>query len=158
MQNDPTNDEKAAAGEFLRRFLAERDVECPGCNYNLRGLTGGVCPECGQGLVVTLRLKEPKQAALIGGLVGLSMGAGLGGLLLVYLVIVTFVFSRSGGLRDQFLTVNGTGFVIHAAGIAAWLRYWNAIRRLNPLARGLLVILCWSMPLAFVVVFALAIR
>jgi hypothetical protein len=31
----------------LRAFLADRDVACPGCGYNLRGLTTGECPECG---------------------------------------------------------------------------------------------------------------
>lgn len=31
----------------LRTFLADRDVPCPGCEYNLRGLAESVCPECG---------------------------------------------------------------------------------------------------------------
>jgi len=31
----------------LRAFLAERDVPCPACGYNLRGAQDPVCPECG---------------------------------------------------------------------------------------------------------------
>jgi hypothetical protein len=31
----------------LRAFLAERDVACPGCGYNLRGCKASQCPECG---------------------------------------------------------------------------------------------------------------
>ncbi|MEM8758677.1 MAG: hypothetical protein AAGF47_12970 [Planctomycetota bacterium] len=31
----------------LRAYLAERDVPCPGCGYNLRGVRETVCPECG---------------------------------------------------------------------------------------------------------------
>jgi len=34
-------------GAELRVFLAERDAPCARCGYNLRGLTGGACPECG---------------------------------------------------------------------------------------------------------------
>jgi hypothetical protein len=34
----------------LRAFLAGRDVECPQCGYNLRGLRGAACPECGSAL------------------------------------------------------------------------------------------------------------
>lgn len=30
----------------LRDFVAVRDVPCPNCGYNLRGLTSGACPEC----------------------------------------------------------------------------------------------------------------
>jgi hypothetical protein len=29
------------------RFLAEHDVHCPRCGYNLRGLSSAKCPECG---------------------------------------------------------------------------------------------------------------
>lgn len=34
----------------LSRYLADRDVRCPGCGYNLRGLEEGTCPECGFGV------------------------------------------------------------------------------------------------------------
>ena len=33
-------------GQALRQFLAERDIPCPGCGYNLRGLARSLCPEC----------------------------------------------------------------------------------------------------------------
>ena len=31
----------------LVRFLSVRDAACPRCQYNLRGLQGTACPECG---------------------------------------------------------------------------------------------------------------
>ncbi|MEM9166951.1 MAG: hypothetical protein AAGB48_07975 [Planctomycetota bacterium] len=34
----------------LRAYLAERDVPCPRCGYNLRGVREPVCPECGRTL------------------------------------------------------------------------------------------------------------
>ena len=33
--------------EMLRDYLADREVACPVCSYNLRGLDGNHCPECG---------------------------------------------------------------------------------------------------------------
>ncbi len=49
----PSSDEH----EFLRSFLHERDALCPVCRYNLRNLTSGTCPECGQR--VALRVGAP---------------------------------------------------------------------------------------------------
>jgi hypothetical protein len=43
----------ADSRDTLRRYLADHDVPCPACGYNLRGLEGEVCPECGD--VVALR-------------------------------------------------------------------------------------------------------
>ncbi len=37
--------------EQLKAFLAERDVPCRDCGYNLRGSVGVVCPECGEPIV-----------------------------------------------------------------------------------------------------------
>lgn len=41
-------DERTKPGNNLLEYLAERDVPCPGCGYNLRNLTGALCPECGK--------------------------------------------------------------------------------------------------------------
>lgn len=48
----------------LRDFLADRDAPCPSCTYNLRGLSGPACPECGRALVLEELLpKEPSAKA-----------------------------------------------------------------------------------------------
>lgn len=39
---------------LVAAYLASRDAPCPGCGYNLRGLTGSACPECGKPLELRL--------------------------------------------------------------------------------------------------------
>src|SRR4051812_12100108 len=84
----PAGETVPAVDPQLLGFVHDRDVSCPGCGYNLRNLRNDRCPECGEQLELGLRLAEPRQAAPIAGLVGLAAGMGLGGLLLVYAVIV----------------------------------------------------------------------
>ena len=40
--------------ELLLRFIHERNVHCPRCDYNLRNLTQPVCPECREELRLTV--------------------------------------------------------------------------------------------------------
>lgn len=143
--------------ELLRQFLHRRDVVCPGCRYNLRDLTGDRCPECGQEIVLQLRLAEPRQAALLAGLVGLSAGAGLNGLLLIYWAIIR-IYIRFAAPDNSFVWTIGIGFLAHAAALAAWLCLWRRIRLLRDGARWTLATLCCLMPLVDIVVFTFTIR
>ena len=143
--------------QLLRQFLRARDVACPGCAYNLRDLTGQRCPECGQAIVLHLQLAEPRQAALLTGLIGLSAGAGLNGLLLVYYAIMLMMMPY-GPPDNRFLWTILTGFLVHALGVAAWLRYWRRIRLAPARWRWGLAALCCAMPLVDIVVFSVSIR
>ncbi len=40
--------------EAIEAFLADRDVPCPDCGYNLRGSRRPFCPECGLGIALYL--------------------------------------------------------------------------------------------------------
>ncbi len=41
--------------KFLREYLSDRDVPCPSCGYNLRGLWASQCPECRQPIELEIR-------------------------------------------------------------------------------------------------------
>ena len=51
--------------ELLERYLADCDVPCPRCGYNLRSLVGRRCPECGDELTLLVGLVEPRMAAYL---------------------------------------------------------------------------------------------
>jgi hypothetical protein len=70
---------------FLLAWLRDRDVPCPLCAYNLRGLTSPRCPECGHELRLTVALTEPYLKAWLTMAVALLLPAGLG---LLWIVIV----------------------------------------------------------------------
>jgi DNA-directed RNA polymerase subunit RPC12/RpoP len=144
--------------ELLHQFLRGRDVACPSCSYNLRDLPGERCPECGQVIVLRLQLAEPKLAAMLTGLVGLSAGAGLNGLLLVYFLITVMVVRRSPSGMAYFFVFNAIGLLVQGGALAAWIVLWRRIRRLPPAARWLLAIGCCVMSLVNIVLFSLTIR
>ena len=143
--------------ELLRIYLADRDVSCPQCKYNLRNLVGSKCPECGETLQLRVSPVEPRQAAPLTGLVLLSAGVGLNALLLIYALIQAFIIGRGRGL-GKFVAVNAIEFAVMGAGVAMWLVGWQRIRRLDALWRWLLVAGTAALTLADVIVFANLIR
>jgi hypothetical protein len=78
----------------LIEFLCERDVPCPSCDYNLRGLTTGICPECGNTLRLGVSLAEPYVKAWIALVVALLPPAGCG---LAILISLCYAILQSRG-------------------------------------------------------------
>jgi|SRR5687767_14768173 len=76
-------DRDAAA---LLDYLRERDVACPLCRYNLRGLRASRCPECGRELTLGVWLAEPRMGAWVVALVPSLLAAGVGVLLLFAMI------------------------------------------------------------------------
>jgi hypothetical protein len=152
--DDPSN----PADEMLRAFLAAQDAACPQCSYNLRGLHDRRCPECGEELVLRVNLTEPKQGCLIAGLVGLSAGAGLNGLLLIFMAIKLTFDRNGGGFVDRFGLVNGAGLLVEGTAMLLWIWRWRQIRRVPGAVRVVLMIGCWVLTLANLVFFSLTIR
>jgi DNA-directed RNA polymerase subunit RPC12/RpoP len=146
------------SADLLRRFLAGRDVVCPQCGYNLRDLMGDRCPECGEKIVLRVNLAEVKQKLLIAGLVGISAGVGLNGLLLIYVCIRCMIDGWRGGFDTRFTLINLIGFVAEAGALIFWLVCWRRIRRASAVRRSLLVMICWGLTLADIVAFSVLIR
>ena len=42
----------------LRRIITERQCSCPRCGYNLSGVPGPRCPECGKNVTEYLRVAD----------------------------------------------------------------------------------------------------
>lgn len=96
---NPTPPEAPAADapeSPLSAYLASHDAPCPHCRYNLRGVTTGMCPECGR--EVRLSLETPRR---LGGR----------GPLILALLLVVLVGGAVSGVR-QWASVRaaaGTG-------------------------------------------------
>ncbi|MHC5023077.1 MAG: hypothetical protein ACYTGG_04090 [Planctomycetota bacterium] len=50
-----SSEEAPVDPDLLQAFLASHDAACPVCSYNLRGVAGSKCPECGHGLALAVR-------------------------------------------------------------------------------------------------------
>lgn len=115
-------------GEHLRAFLAERDAQCPGCAYNLRGATTDICPECGTQLSIDA-IEEAMRArvAFVSPLARLIAG----GVLLVFTLICGSMVAtgvstvvRLAVLRPRFSQLGalaGCAFVVAFVVMLWWV-------------------------------------
>lgn len=143
--------------DILKEYLAARDVACPGCGYNLRGLTTGRCPECAEHLELRVASHDPRPGAFIAGIVALASGAGFSGLLLVY-ALVRIALSGGRNVLPGFLIIVSINAVIETLLLIAWLRYRSAFHRHAPPIQRLLVLGCWAVSLVNLIVFTALIR
>lgn len=152
-------DRPAPPPTLLQQYLAEQDVPCPACGYNLRGLTSAACPECNSDLLLRVGLVEPRLGAYVTGLVGWSMGAGFNLLLIVYLIVVLIIEWDWGPPLHPFLTHHVVAGAAQLAGLAAWIFFLGRrIRRPGFRARWPLAASGWVVSLANVAVFSAIIR
>ena len=100
---NPDNGIPPTDSDLRRQYLVERDVSCPGCGYNLRGLAAGACPECNQDLELGIKLASPRIGRLVAALTGLAVGAGGSGAVLALQVMPGALWGGGGpvGARPQ---------------------------------------------------------
>ena len=111
---DTVSADTAALVDYLR----DRDVTCPLCRYNLRGLQAARCPECGRELVLSVGLAEPLLKAWITMTAALLLPAGIG-------VLFGIMFTREGfPVNEPHVMLLVLLFMAHvpAAAAALWLR------------------------------------
>ncbi len=140
----------------LKVYLADRDVSCPGCGYNLRGLPEPVCPECRQELRINVGLSESRMAELVTCAAFLFAGTGAGAAVLVTIaaIIATHGDGPSGREAVVFIWLPLGCFV--TCGVAAVSitrdrgRRW--FRRLSSGGRARVILVLIALPIAWLAV------
>ncbi len=84
----------------LLTYLATRDVPCPGCGYNLRGLARPNCPECGDSVSLTVTNYPSRLGGYSAGFIGLSLS-----LFLVVFLSVRYVGVFSLSILGLFAAI-----------------------------------------------------
>lgn len=129
---------------MLEMFLAEREVPCPNCGYNLRGLQGSTCPECGLSLSLRVNLTEQRMAAWVTGLIALACSLGWSGLFL--LLVVAVFLADMEPIPWWIFAYFGTGFVLSAVLVLSWLKRRSEFRRRSILTRWVIALSCFAVP------------
>lgn len=130
----------------LHAFLADRDVPCPNCGYNLRGLATNVCPECRQELVLGVRVREPRHGPYVTAVVGLACGAGFH--VFLSLIMLADQLSRQGVQTASKLAYLALVDVLQVGTLLLFIRSrkhmakWSVPTRLSVAATAWLVTIC----------------
>jgi hypothetical protein len=144
---------------FLTSYLRDRDTACPGCGYNLRGLTKDVCPECQQQLTLRVGLTEPKFKLWLTAMIGASCGAGFNVLLFTYFLII---IATDEDYPPDYWTLAaplvGIPALFFLCLLWALLAFGRGIRRASVRARVHIVLVVWILVVVNLVVFASKIR
>lgn len=74
-----------AENRTLIAWLANRNVPCPGCGYNLRGLREPRCPECGSALALSVSIVDPYLKAWA---TAAACACAMGGIGLLFVVLL----------------------------------------------------------------------
>ena len=146
-------DQNAEDAKLLIQFVAGRDMPCPRCDYNLRDLITDRCPECGDQLMLKVNRVEPRQGPLIAGLVGLSAGAGMGGMMLIFAVVMILHQGRIDRSDWSFIEVNSGGFVIEGVAVLLWLGRWKRLGQKPLYQQKRLALGCWLLTAVYLVAF-----
>jgi hypothetical protein len=143
----PPNSFSAESAAALALYLRDRDAPCPGCGYNLRGVTLDRCPECNRSIELGVRLTHDASRAWAAGMAGTFAPAICAG---AELALVTFVIIREGSFppRDAswFILYIPVGAVISGGVLTALLWKQSARRWLEErgnAGRVRFVVCCW---------------
>jgi predicted RNA-binding Zn-ribbon protein involved in translation (DUF1610 family) len=136
---------------FLRSYLADRDEDCPMCSYNLRGLTGPMCPECGEALRMRVSLCEPKMGLYLCGVIGWAVGAGFSGFMLGWVMFLWLTGNFGPGILEFWPLI--VQFIVQGSvlGLSLWKGRW--IRKKSTMVRRSLAASAWVLSFVLAVGF-----
>ncbi len=139
----PRDDEEV---DLLLRFVHERDVRCPRCDYNLRNLTQPVCPECREDLHLAVGLTRPKIHWLI---VALAPGifSGIAAFFVLGVIVVTNL-SPTGRMPWQPYALDAFGWLSAAFTFALFLQRYRFLKRSAETQMTVAVVI-WALHIAF---------
>lgn len=142
-------DRPRADADVLVEYLRDRDIPCPACSYNLRGVSGGVCPECG--LAVTIRVAEhaPHGAYWYAALSALAWPLLFNGMLWgAWIVLLVSTIRARGPLGDVLRDQRGIAAAVSMTmtltclGMLCFL-LWTRRRPWRPRTRRIVLSVLW---------------
>ena len=104
---------------LLPAFLASRDVPCPSCSYNLRGVQEPVCPECGHSLELGVSGLGRGRGYLLFLLLALAWVALAGGMNATRSVLSTIAEAEPNSWQTFQVFVSGGASIVSGSIIAA---------------------------------------
>ncbi len=128
---------------LLAACLADRDVPCPICTYNLRGLDGMTCPECGFALGIRIG-SDLRLGPWLFGVLGLCVPLGF--IVAAGIFAGGKVYANSGSAKDWAIAVYLWGSTL-AVGIAifAMIRFRRWVWRRSARGQWLVAACCTAM-------------
>lgn len=127
---DPARGPRAAGDDerALVAWLAGHDEPCPVCSFNLRGVPGARCPECGSGLSLAVASVNTRLGPWILALVSCAMALGFDAVVLVLLTIAV-ILSGPPASAAPIIVFYYLVFLVLGGGSLAGLIWLVAHRR-----------------------------
>lgn len=147
--------------DLLAAYLAQGDVPCPACGYNLRGLGhvagGDRCPECEQVIELRLEPAEPRFGAFIAGLIGLAAGIGFSLAFMTFAVLRLLLLDGVSRASIQRLVPEfwplPLNLVLESLLLIGWICARRWLRQRPATTRNTLAAACWVLSVALAAFF-----
>lgn len=102
--------------DMLKTFVADRNVPCPVCGYNLRNLSSPQCPECSAGLEMRVGSADLRIGLWLVALLSAALPLGFGAMLCVVGLIIIIGKGADWGPMTGFILLS-----IIEGGLVTWL-------------------------------------